>query len=177
MVNRSERPTRPPILHRMLLEVGLVLHIMLAGSYWWLAPKGFPIHHSRFWLNRVIPAVTLLLAVAGLVAIIRQRFKVLTLIVICLAAMWAGMSVSARIWFPVSFARLWWVGLLVAFIGLGCFHSLNRKYRVGARLWWLAGSAISAILGVAIMWSQLPPPPTTIPMDETVGRISTLKGE
>ena len=141
-----------------------MIHIMLASVYLWLAPHGFPIHHDRFWLNSVAPLFTILLATAGLVAIARQRYRYVATIEVCFASAWTTLAVAGSIWFPISLPRLWWFGVVVASIGSASFLLLKRKSPVPAHLW-IPSCLVFAILGVLVIWMQLPPRSTTIPFD------------
>lgn len=150
------------IATRIVAEVVLAGHLVLAAFYWWLSPKGFPIGHCRFWLNSVLPVVLVIVAIAALTAMLRGRPRLATFALWGLAAAWLATMVAARVLFPIAFERLWLAAALpvvvvaLASVLLGTRNRPTVRHAVGPLL---AGAAA----GYFVVWAQVPAPPSTIP--------------
>jgi hypothetical protein len=156
---------------RCFVALALAAHLLAAVGYWWLSPSGFPADHPRFYLNSVLPVAISVAAIAGLLAMHWGRQIVAATIVLCFALGWAAIAVSGRVFFPTSLRLLWLLPLLTAAVGLCCCKLLARGQRRPTRIWLLCG-AVSAFVGVWMMWSQQPPTPATQPIDERPPRIA-----
>ena len=113
MENASPTPA-VGIALRILVEVALALQLVAAAFYWWLSPKGFPVDHSRFWINSVLPVAVMAVATVGLVGMLQHRRRLAAVAVLCFSSGWAAAAVAGRGFFPSSFCRIWLFGLLVA---------------------------------------------------------------
>jgi hypothetical protein len=60
-------------VHRLLIKYVFIVHGILAISWWYVMPGGFPVSHIRFWSNTIWPLATLAISVLGLAAGLRQR--------------------------------------------------------------------------------------------------------
>lgn len=150
---------------RLVVETALALHLVGAGFYWWLSPQGFPVDHSRFWINSVLPIVAMILATAGLAGMLRRRYWLAALAVLCFTWAWAAGAIAGRIVFPLSLHWLWLFPLLIAIGGGVCFSLLILG---DEKVWllWISAAIFSALIAVGIMRSEIPPPPSTRPVDE-----------
>lgn len=150
------------IATRIAAEVVLAGHLVLAAFYWWLSPKGFPATHCRFWLNSVLPVALVVVAVAALYRVLGGRTWLAAALLCGLAAAWVSATLTGRLLFPVSLARLWVAGVLpIAVIGLAAVL-LNRKAKPSVPCWtfsMLAGAAA----GCFVLWAQVPAAPSTVP--------------
>ena len=129
----------------------------VVGGWWWLAPKGFPIGHSRFWVNSALPWLGIFLLATGVRNLARpSRFRDALLILI--PGFWVGTAIAAVVFFPSSSANL--LLLFVATIpvsSLLAWSTLERTPREA--LAYLAG----ALLGAFVAFSQQAPAPSTRP--------------
>ena len=52
-------PDQRSALVRRLIEFPVAVQfagiLSFAALWWWLMPKGFPVWHSRFWMNTALP--------------------------------------------------------------------------------------------------------------------------
>lgn len=150
---------------RFVVETALALHLVGAGFYWWLSPQGYPIDHSRFWINSVLPIVAMVVATVGLMGMLRRCYWLAALAVLCFTCAWAAGAVAGRIIFPMSLRWLWFFPLTIATGGGVCFWLLilgNKK----TWLLWISAAVISALIAVGIVRSEVPPPPSTRPVNE-----------
>lgn len=87
-------------MHRLLIKYVFIGHGILAISWWYVMPGGFPVSHVRFWSNTIWPLATLAISVFGLAACLRQResWSNACLIVLAVAAL-SATATSALI-FP-----------------------------------------------------------------------------
>ncbi len=162
---KAEPQQKIGLLLRLLVEIDLALHLLFAGCYWWMSPKGFPFNHARFWLNSVLPWIVITLAGLGLSGIFRQRRRTAAVAVICLAALWIAGATTGRILFPISFRRRWVLLLLIGIIGAGIGKWLLQGERKTLRLW-IVPAIFGSLLGMYVVWAQLPPPATTVPIND-----------
>jgi hypothetical protein len=160
---------RPPpgIFLRIFLETALALHGLAAGWYWWLSPKGFPIDYSRFWLNSVIPVVTVIVVTMAFAAIVKRRYRLVAVAAICLASAWTASAVTGRILFPESLSRVWTWGIVIAAVGVAGFILLNHRIDPVRIHFWLPWVAAATLFGVLVVYLQLPPPASTWPVNES----------
>ncbi len=157
-------PRSLPLWHRLSVELVLTVHGVGAGGWWWLTPGGFPLEHSRFWLNRICPFAVLGVAVFGIVALARKRHLVLKIALLILAAMWSGAAISSRIVFPVSASAWWWIGVLIGGTGYG----LAIRWRIVDSRTWVATSSVAGLLaGAFVVWALCGPEPSTHPIGST----------
>ncbi|MFM9962765.1 MAG: hypothetical protein ACKV2Q_16265 [Planctomycetaceae bacterium] len=160
---------------RLAVECVLAFHGIVAAAWWWLTPGGFPLGHSRFWMNRVWPLVLLAIAVLGVWALARRRYSTLKLTLLSVAAMWIAFATSARIVFPVSAPGLWWYGLLIGGAG---FTLLARRDKPAAnrRAEFVSAVVTGVMLGSFVPWALRGPDPSTRPIGDRAETISASNG-
>jgi hypothetical protein len=151
----------------VLIETALAGHLVVFAFYWWLSPKGFPVTHSRFWLNWVVPVAVMGVAVQALAGMLRGRVAIPGLALAGFATAWVFAAVASRLWFPESLRGLWIIGLVAAFLTAGCSLRLLRLGHFASG-WWLATSVFSAFVGLFVIWAQIPPAPATVPWGTSV---------
>ena len=129
----------------------------VAGGWWWLTPKGFPVGHSRFWVNAALPWLGVLLLVAGVCSLARpSRFR--DALLITTPGFWVGASITAIVLFPSSSVKL--LPLLVPMaLGLSIFAWISLERTRREALAFLAG----AFLGAFVSFSQQAPAASTRP--------------
>ncbi len=164
--SRSNRRPALGVAARVLIETALAGHLVVAAFYWWLSPKGFPVHHSRFWLNSVVPLAVVAATLVGLAGVLQQRRRTAGLVVACFASAWFAAAISGRVFFPFSLRGFWAVGLVAALLAAGWSVLLLRREQPSAKAW-LPPTIISAFVGFFVVWAQIPPTPATKPIDES----------
>lgn len=145
---------------RVFIETTMAAHLVAAAYYWWLSPKGFPMNHSRFWLNSVLPIAVLAAAMVALAGILQQRHRTLSAAMVGFASAWFAAALAGRLLFPASLRGFWLVGLVAA---LSAAVGPLRHKRLPAHVW-LSVSIVCAFLGAFVVWAQVPPSPATNPM-------------
>jgi hypothetical protein len=158
----SDQRTSIGFIVRIVLDVALAGHLVVAALAWWLSPRGFPIGHPRFWLNSVVPAVVAAIACSGFWAMLRRHDCLLAILVFWFSSAWCVAAITGRILFPASLGRLWLVGLCGGITGFWCFSCILRVAGTLERQW-LSLSILPACLGCFVVWAQLPPQPSTRP--------------
>ena len=172
---KSERlPSAANYLIRTIIDVALALHLAAAVAYWWFSPKGFPFDSSRFWLNSVLPFVLIVVACVGLVGMHRHRWPVAAVAVLCFASVWFAGGISGRILFPASLRIVWLLPVLVSAGGYACFWWLTssgvRSYRT-----WLLSGMLSALVGLFVVWTQIPLPAATKPVNAETPKVADAR--
>jgi hypothetical protein len=154
---------------RIVWLTALVSHVISAALWWWLTPGGFPLGHSRFFANRVAPITVLILAIAALWALHRDRAELLRYLLPIWPAAWAATALAGRLLFPISLALAWLVPLAVAammalaaipvFKRSGASLGITPIRRVGQ----LGSIAASAIAASGLVLAQRAPVASTQP--------------
>jgi len=151
------------VVLRLMVDVSLALHFAAAAFWWWLSPKGFPLDRSQFWMNSVLPLAAMAVAFVGLFAMHRGNRGVAAAAVAAFASAWAAAAIAGRVIFPVSLAGVWWLFLLVAFVGGVIFALLLRGERRMTPML-AVGVAAGALVGVGVVWLQIPRLASTVPL-------------
>ena len=152
-------------LLRTAVDVTLALHFAAAAFWWWFSPKGCPLDHCQVWTNSVVPLAAMAVAFIGVFAMHRGNRSVAAATVLTFASAWAAAAIAGRVIFPVSLAGIWWLFLLVAIAGAAIFALLLLRgdRRVTPALG-ICG-AFGIIVGVSVVWLQIPRPASTFPID------------
>lgn len=145
----------------------LAVHLIFAGSYWWLSPKGFPFVHARLWLNSVLPMVVFFVTALGLLSLLRGRHQLAGLTVGMLASGWLSGAITGRMLFPLSLRGFWGLGVVIAICGFGLSWLLlrNQQRSLGKSLFLVL---VSLLVGVFSVVSQASPSASTQPLDGVV---------
>lgn len=159
----SDQPVGVNLLVRMMAEIAFSAHLVVAAIYWWLSPQGFPVDHCRFWLNSVVPLATMTVAVVGLTGMLRPHYPTAMVAALSFASAWIGGALAGQIVFPLSLHRFGIFGVTVGLIAVGLillvfpwdFRTLRK---------WNVFFFPSALIGVFVIWAQLPPTPSTNPL-------------
>jgi hypothetical protein len=153
--NKSDESARRTNLRRFVASsrnVILALHAVAAICWWLLMPHGFPAGHLRFWANDVVPLLLLGGSIAGILVNRVSDFRV-NPVMVGLAGGWLGFAIAARLIFPISGARYWWIPLLI-----GVVHVVNEIPEIRARRvrHWSSAAAgtIGLALGALTIWAQ-----------------------
>jgi len=152
-------------LWRLFWRVVLAVHAAAAAAWMWVMPGGFPLAHARFWANRALPLLVIVVALAGLFAAWRRKAVPLRLVSLGFAVAWLAAAVTARLVFPISGRIIWLPALLVAAV-LGTVACLSFR---GESLPLLAtGVAVllAGAVGAAMPLTQRAGASSTRPIDE-----------
>lgn len=133
----------------------LIIHIAMLSLWLWLAPHGFPVSHSRFWVNIALPGICLIVLTAGVYNLaMPSRFRNALLMLV--PGFWTGMGIAVAVLFPKSSQPVWSV------VGPGALFLLMLSWRsLRWQLKEIAVLAVGAIVGVGVAWSQQAPIPST----------------
>ncbi len=114
--------------------VVLAVHIVGAVAWWWLMPGGFPLDHPRFWVNRVLPPMVIVLALVARIRLGNARWlaSLRDAIPAAFATLWITAALSAVIVFPDSF---YWRYVLPLLLGAFCLIVWMRLSRHQDRAW------------------------------------------
>jgi hypothetical protein len=116
-------------------------------------PGGFPLWHARFWANRVIPAIVIVVAVAGVAGAEKRKRWLYQAATMFFPLMWTASLVAAAVLFPVSGRRF----LLPATVGVIVLWGLGivACRRQGTWQWSLVPVVLSSLMiGVGLPWTQ-----------------------
>ncbi len=154
---------------RVLVEVVLATHLVVAVFFWWLAPQGFPLHHDRFWLNTVLPWLAVVLLCFALFESFRQRYAMPALCLAGCAAAWMVAAGAGHFLFPVRLHALWLVGVFPALLTAICCLLVSRHTSLPKYAWFL--TMLTGLgVGLFAVWAQVPPTPSTHPLGELASR-------
>jgi len=156
---------------RMSVDVALALHFAAAAIWWWLSPKGFPLDHSQVWTNSVVPLAAMAVAFIGVFAMHRGNRQITAASVLIFSSAWAAAAIASRVIFPVSLAGIWWLFLLVAIAGAVIFVLLLTGERRVTPALGVCG-AFGVIVGVSVVWLQIPRLASTFPLNLPVPEIA-----
>jgi hypothetical protein len=150
---------------RPLWFVALFAHAAGAGLWWTFMPGGFPLSHSRFWVNRFLPILIIVLALSALFAAAAQRPAWLRLVLVGLGSMWFAAASASPAIFPTSG---WWLGLAFLLFALATSGAAMaaRLSAPMARKWIVTAAVTGAALGLPMPWTQRGPDPATRPLNE-----------
>jgi len=135
-------------------------HATGAVVWLWIMPGGFPLWHARFWANRVIPAIVIVVAVAGIAGAEKRNRWLYQAITVFFPLMWTASLVTAAVLFPVSGRRF----LLSASVGVIVLWGLGILAYRRQRTWqWSFVPVVlfSLIIGVGLPWTQRAADPDT----------------
>ncbi len=152
-------------LLRCICLLTFAVHIVVPTTYLWVSPKGFPLTHSRFWLNLVLPLVVAVVAVWGVWHLRKQRTYFVATAILLISSGWLGGAVAGRVLFPYSLRGFWAVGLMISLCGFALcwmFYRGGPKHRSGIVL-----VPVCLLAGVFSVWAQLPPTSSTRPLNIT----------
>ncbi len=144
---------------RCLWVIVLLAHLAVLCGWWWLSPKGFPVSHSRFWVNSVFPWIGLFAILCGLRFILSPT-RLQDLGLASILGLWAGAGIAAGLLFPASILRiLFLITPVVLALAALAWVSLERTRKEAVAL------LVGMLLGAGLMFSQQAPISSTYPMD------------
>ncbi len=150
-------------LWRLFWLTVLVGHAMLALGWWWAQPGGFSARHPRFWSNRVAPAGVLVVSIATLIALRREKLEALRFLLPAVPAAWAGAGLACRIIFPITLEQVWLLPEAAAAVMGVAAIPVWRRPAGGSRAASLTAALGSALIGVALVFTQRVPVAATHP--------------
>ncbi len=110
----------------------------------------------------MLPVAVVAIAGAGLIALHYGRRSAAAVCVLCFATAWASAAIAAHVVFPMSLGGIWLLFLIVASVGGAFFWTFVRGERAMLSAWIAVGTA-GALIGVLVVWWQIPESPSTIP--------------
>lgn len=143
----------------------LVPSILLALGWCVLMPGGFPTEHPRFWLNRVLPVVLVLVSVVAFWAVLRQRWTVATLLLASFPVSWTAGAVAAWGIFPHSLGRASILGLILAVVSAASLRRMPFRPSVGNSSLLGLIVVVSSLLSVFAVWALRGADPATRPLN------------
>lgn len=170
----ANKMSAAPAVARLWCECYLAGILVGAAFWWWLMPGGFPLGHSRFWLNSVMPLGMVIVAVLALVGMLRRRYRLAGCVLLGAAAAWGAIAVYGRIQFPISLGGKWILGIFASGLAAIGWFTIRRQASVGA-LGAMAAMIAGAGVGTFVIWAEVPPPPTTRPGGR-IGEIADQAG-
>jgi hypothetical protein len=147
------RQVRWPFLWGLIL----IVHMAVVGGWWWLAPKGFPVGHSRFWVNTALPWLGVFLLATGVRSLARpSRFR--DALLMMTPGFWVGAGITAALLFPSSSVKLLPLFVPMA-LGLSilAWISLDRTRKEALAF------VVAGFLGAFVSFSQQAPAASTRP--------------
>ncbi len=163
-------PTRRPFWIGVW-AVFLCGHFVGAILWWGMMPHGFPMTHSRFWVNQVMTIAVAVTATVGLFTLLRTKGTIAEHVVISFVVFWTSAATTAMLLFPDSLFRprfLLPVGILIVNLWLACIIGLRRPpKRARASIQPL----LFAVLSAAAVFAQRAPDPSTFPVNSGVPKM------
>ena len=140
-----------------LWRLVLIANLCIIGGWWWLSPKGFPLSHSRFWVNSALPWLGFFILVGSSRALVRVPFSADGLLA-TIPGFWLGMTITVGVLFQSSSLKLFVIFIPIS-LGLSILGWLSLRKTRQATLFLLT----SLILGGFVALSQRAPLPSTQP--------------
>ncbi|MHC4504705.1 MAG: hypothetical protein ACYTFI_15480, partial [Planctomycetota bacterium] len=138
----TSETTKLTIFQRSLHGLLFGIYGLCAALWFVFLPRGFPVGHSRFWVNSALPAVVVALTIRGVVALCRERDTLPRGLVIGSFLLWLAAVLVGWIVFPVS---LRWIAPALC---MGVVVQVRPAYVAWRDLkfsrGWLAGAAAPA---------------------------------
>ncbi|HEV7299498.1 MAG TPA: hypothetical protein VGN72_09060 [Tepidisphaeraceae bacterium] len=129
---------------RLLWLFVLVCHALAAGAWLAMMPGGFAMAHVRFWTNRAMPAVVLMVILIAMVAGFRKRLGVACSVLVGLMAMYLAAAVCCVGLYPIS-GRYPALACIVAAGVVALALAQLRRHGPGR-----VGTAMAVATGVAV---------------------------
>lgn len=165
MTRLEQSVSRPSWTTATFLFCLFLAHLAAAVVWLWFMPGGFPVMHTRFWANRVLPACAIVAAVGGLVALCRGRWTAVSYLLIALAATWTAAGVVGLVLFPRSRASFFLAAIVASvLIWLNARRVANVARTVNRSRGVLVGLC-ACLLGSTIPFSQRAGEGDTRPLD------------
>lgn len=148
---------------RMLLE----LQIVSAAAWLWLMPRGFPIGHSRFLINQVLPSIAIAVLGACLYLERCQHWQQLANLAIGPVLFGVVAAAVGTALFPRSAPKFLVIALPFLILEVVVYWLAFRSIR------WCAGTAapialVAAVLGTFTIWFEQAEKPDTRPLNSPV---------
>ena len=158
-------------LLRLGWRVVLAAHAAVAAAWMWMMPGGFPIGHARWWANRALPLLVMVVCVVGLLGAWRRKDALLWLVALGVTVAWLAAAAAGRIVFPLSGWLVWLPALFLA----AALGAATWPLRSGPRGSLLAASGavlLAVALGVAAPLTQRADDPSTKPLNGPLPQIA-----
>lgn len=168
-MERSDNPLRR--LARRLSDLAWAFQyaglFVLALLWWWMMPKGFPILHSRFWMNSVLPPAAMLFVGWVLLQLLKGRRDVWLRSHLGVLGCVLGSAYVGFLCFPLSMMGLR-LGILVSVAvagatGLTLLSWLTVENRPRRNAGTMAVIAVGVLVGGFVPFSQKASIPGTRP--------------
>jgi len=155
-----------PVAWRAIWTFVAVLCLPVALVWWWLAPGGFPVEHSHFWIHRGGPSVLAAFAVT-LIAALWTSPRLAAALLAMPAAAWLAATAAACLLYPMS-ARMFAIPLVLVGLLLLLLTALSVAPQLRPSATWLAAGAVpAAIVGVLFTAGFRAADPATRPLGES----------
>ena len=154
-----------PPLQRIFWLVVLAFHAMAAAGWLWFSPGGFPLWHSHFWSNRVVPVIVLALVTVAFIAARRGNLGFFHAMMAAFPACWFAAAVVGRIVFPFTLAWLFVVPLAGSLVMAAALAFRLRVLGRGTLGLALVVALLGAGFGASLPLSQRPPEADTRPLN------------
>lgn len=124
-------------------------------GWWWQTPKGFPLAHSRFWVNSLLPIAGLIVLGLGALGLMKGTAKLTSLISV-IPGFWMGVAISAVFVFPST-----GLNALIVIAPLALVLSCLAIFSLPRSKLTVASALLAAISGLFLILSLKSPAPTT----------------
>ena len=165
----TPQPQTPPAaeMTRRVRRWAIVLFVdpgLGALGWWWAMPGGFPVDHPRFWANRVVPILFVVVAAAGIWSLGAPRHAIARALLLSLAGVWLATALSWWLYFPHSARRIGIATAVLAALSLWAAWGAALRTR---KFWKLALPLLVAALalGAALPRTQRAAAPSTRPLN------------
>ncbi len=149
---------------------------ILAGSIkWWLMmPHGFPLDHTRFWMNQVLPWAGVAMGAGLVFSAAIQLPRLFSVLVYLVPAVIFGSTAAMFALYPTSAQGVWYFGLVPGGLTWAAAWLAVRAVSVGA-----INITISLIAGVSLglfmFGSQRGELPSTVPANILMPAVASGK--
>ena len=149
-------------------------HATVACGWWWLMPGGFPLSHSRFWLNQVFPLIVVAVLLCGCYGLWAHRVRLVQSTIYAILGLWSGAVATAVVTFPVSVQRFGMpAGMVLALVWLAWLVRSPRGFSVRLAA---IGFVPALVFGVTIPLLERAIDPSVAPRNEVIPTFAVHKG-
>lgn len=152
---------------RLSVAIAFSINLFLAAAWKWLSPQGFPLSHSRFWLNSIVPLIVIAFTLAGLIGLMSNKHRLAATAAVMLSVGWLAIGFTSRYLFPQSLRGFWLFAVFAALSLAGLAWQLRREV-YHASLRWIPLMLLPVITGTFVVWAQVPPVPSTTPLQDSL---------
>jgi hypothetical protein len=143
----------------------LAFYLVGSGVWFYMMPHGFPPGSPHWWANTILPIVTALVSLVGIVALVLRKVGLAQPILLAVPVTWTTSLLVACALFPVSSQQFSIPVLLLAVVFWLAYWKQSPSRAL--RSWGMIAAGVLAIaVGIGLPFTQQSPEADTRPLNE-----------